>query len=78
MRSLQRAMSAVTVQLAQSLKSEGFTFIALHPGASLFRARVQAMMPLCEVRANEAWQMLARTELIMTGCLMMQVWSTLT
>ena len=24
---------AVTVQLAQSLKSEGFTFIAMHPGA---------------------------------------------
>ena len=25
---------AVTMQLAQSLKSEGFTFIAIHPGAS--------------------------------------------
>ena len=26
-------MGAVTVQLAQSLKTEGFTLIAMHPGA---------------------------------------------
>ena len=51
---------AVTVQLAQSLKSEGFTFIALHPGAAhvgpcpLSRIAVSLLRDLASVRRRKS------------------------
>ena len=47
-------LGAVTMQLAQSLKTEGFTFIALHPGDRPDHAT--ALAPGQQVVANRCYQ----------------------
>ena len=47
---------AVTMQLAQTLKSEGFTFIAVHPGAEQIPAlRCHDAWPFCKFCAVANW-----------------------